>query len=82
MAIKTRKISLAEVGYAQKENKIGAKNKLLPPISLCFILLEPMVSERLVTKRSVRDDVLSYAANTTGLDSLIKGTSALPVLSS
>jgi len=79
MAIKPRKVSLSEVGYAQKEDKIDAKNKLLPPIGVCFTLLETMVSERLVNKRSVRDDVLSYAANTTGLDSFIKGTSALPV---
>ena len=74
-----RKTSLADVGYAQKEDRIGAKNELQPPFGLRFIPLEPMVSKRLVTKRGVRDSVLSYAANTTGLDSLIQGTAALPV---
>ena len=73
------RISLADVGYAQKDDRTGAENELQPPVGLRFIPLEPMVSERLVTKRSVRDGVLTYAAKTTGLESLIQGTAALPV---
>ena len=73
---------LSEAGYGKVEESSALVNVLHPPDGLIFELLEPVVSERLVSNRRVRDRVLGYAAESTGLESLIKGASPLPVPSS
>jgi len=73
---------LSEAGYGKVEESSALDNVLHPPDGLIFAPLEPVVSERLVSNRSVRDRVLGYAAESTGLESLIKGASPLPVPSS
>ena len=71
--------SLAEAGYAEIDTDKVMKEAVPPPIGLLFTQLQPVVSVRLVSTIRVRTRVLSYASKTTGLESLIKGTSALPV---
>jgi len=73
---------LAEAGYGTVKENAMLDNVLPPPDGLIFAPLEAVVSERLVSNRSVRDRVLEYAAESTGLESLIKGASPLPVPSS
>ena len=80
-------LGLSQAGYGKVKSTVSEENPapgnvLRPPDGLVFAPLEPVVSQRLVSNRTLRDRVLGYAAASTGLESLITGASPLPVPSS